>query len=111
VNFLDKNCIKVISKLVLSASAVHCSGILTQTQLKQIFFFAYLDCILEFFDGDEVPEGGLEVAELLEASVELMLDFANNFSAHLRHATAKSRFSVGFNTLLISSCLATEVSK
>ena len=86
-------------------------GFRNSRKSQKIFSYAYLDCILEFFAGDEVPEGGLEVAELLEASVELMLDFANNFSAHLRHATAKSRFSVGFNTLLISSCLATELSK
>ena len=45
--------------------------------------------------------------ELLETSdVELKLDFAINFSAHLRHMTAKSRFSFGFKVLFVSSRLA-----
>ena len=49
--------------------------------------------------------------ELLETSdVELKLDFAINFSAHLRHMTANSKFSFGFKVLLVSSFLATELS-
>ena len=69
----------------------------------------YLDCILEFLEGDDAAEVGFEPV-LFGVSVELMLDFANNFSAHLRHATAKSRVSVGFTTLFISIWLATELS-
>ena len=60
----------------------------------------YLVC--KFFVGEDVFE-----VELLETSdVELKLDFATNFSAHLRHMTAKSRFSFGFKVLFVSSRLA-----